>query len=33
MSFFSKGLTITSNAKTPTKVIYIKGEVVTAPAK
>lgn len=33
MSFFSKGLTITSNAKTPTKVIYVKGEVVAAPAK
>ena len=25
---FTKTLTITSNAKTPTKVIYIKGEVV-----
>ncbi|WP_395627678.1 DUF1573 domain-containing protein [Daejeonella sp.] len=33
MSFFSKGLTITSNSKTPTKVIYIKGEVVAAPVK
>jgi hypothetical protein len=30
---FSKGLTITSNAKTPTKIIYIKGDVVAAPAK
>jgi len=29
---FSKGLTIRSNAKTPVKVIYIKGEVVAAPA-
>ena len=29
---FSKGLTIRSNAKTPIKVIYIKGEVVTSPA-
>lgn len=30
---FSKGLTIRSNAKTPIKVIYIKGEVVAAPAE
>ena len=30
---FSKGLTIKSNAKTPIKVIYIKGEVVSAPAE
>lgn len=30
---FSKGLTIKSNAKTPIKVIYIKGEVVAAPAE
>jgi len=29
---FSKGLTIRSNAKTPIKVIYIKGEVVASPA-
>ena len=29
---FSKGLTIKSNAKTPIKVIYIKGEVVAASA-
>ncbi len=29
---FSKGLTIRSNAKTPIKVIYIKGEVVAASA-
>ena len=28
----SKGLTIRSNAKTPIKVIYIKGEVVASPA-
>jgi hypothetical protein len=30
---FSKGLTIKSNALTPVKVIYIKGEVVDAPAR
>jgi uncharacterized protein DUF1573 len=30
---FSKGLTIRSNAKTPIKVIYIKGDVVAAPAE
>ena len=30
---FSKGLTIRSNAKTPIKVIYIKGEVVAATAE
>lgn len=30
---FSKGLTIRSNAKTPVKVIYIKGEVISAPAE
>jgi len=30
---FSKGLTIRSNAKTPIKVIYIKGEVVAASAE
>ena len=30
---FSKGLTIKSNAKTPVKVIYIKGEVVEAAAE
>ena len=30
---FSKGLTIKSNAKTPIKVIYIKGEVVAASAE
>src|SRR5690606_33375169 len=30
---FSKGLTIKSNAKTPVKLIYIKGEVVSAPAE
>ena len=30
---FSKGLTIRSNAKTPVKVIYIKGEVIAAPAE
>lgn len=30
---FSKGLTIKSNAKTPVKVIYIKGEVVQASAE
>jgi hypothetical protein len=29
---FSKGLTIRSNAKTPVKVIYIKGEVIAASA-
>ena len=29
---FSKGLTIRSNANTPIKVIYIKGEVVASPA-
>lgn len=29
---FSKGLTIKSNAKTPVKVIYIKGEVVASSA-
>ncbi|MGB4399935.1 MAG: DUF1573 domain-containing protein [Daejeonella sp.] len=30
---FSKGLTIRSNAKTPIKVIYIKGEVVESAAE
>lgn len=30
---FSKGLTIKSNAKTPVKLIYIKGEVVSTPAE
>lgn len=30
---FSKGLTIRSNAKTPVKLIYIKGEVVETPAR
>jgi len=30
---FSKGLTIKSNAKTPVKVIYIKGEVITGSAE
>ena len=30
---FSKGLTIRSNAKTPIKVIYIKGEVVAIPSR
>ena len=30
---FSKGLTIRSNAKTPVKVIYIKGEVIAASAE
>ncbi|MEJ7779840.1 MAG: DUF1573 domain-containing protein [Daejeonella sp.] len=30
---FSKGLTIKSNAKTPIKVIYIKGEVIAASAE
>ena len=30
---FSKGLTIRSNALTPVKVIYIKGEVITASAE
>lgn len=29
---FSKTITVTSNAKTPVKVLYIKGETVTAPA-
>lgn len=29
---FNKGTTIKSNAKTPVKVIYFKGEVVPAPA-
>ena len=29
----SKGLTIRSNAKTPIKVIYIKGEVVAIPSR
>jgi hypothetical protein len=29
---FTKGTTIKSNAKTPVKVIYIKGEVAQAPA-
>ena len=32
LALFSKGLTIRSNAKTPIKVIYIKGEVVASPA-
>lgn len=27
---FSKGITVKSNAKTPVKVLYIKGEVVSA---
>lgn len=30
---FSKGLTIKSNAKTPIKLIYIKGEVVASSAE
>jgi len=30
---FSKAVTITSNAKTPVKVLYIKGETVSAPSK
>lgn len=30
---FSKSITITSNAKTPTKVLYIKGETVAAASK
>ncbi len=30
---FSKGLTIKSNAKTPIKVIYIKGEVIAGSAE
>lgn len=30
---FSKAITITSNAKTTTKVLYIKGETVAAPTK
>lgn len=30
---FTKALTITSNAKTPSKVIYIKGEVETKSSK
>ena len=30
---FSKGLTIRSNAKTPVKVIYIKGEVIASSAR
>jgi hypothetical protein len=29
---FSKTVTVSSNAKTPVKVLYIKGETVTAPA-
>ncbi|MDQ7947406.1 MAG: DUF1573 domain-containing protein [Pedobacter sp.] len=29
---FNKGITVKSNAKTPVKIIYIKGEVATAPA-
>ncbi|SER42258.1 DUF1573 domain-containing protein [Pedobacter rhizosphaerae] len=29
---FSKTITVSSNAKTPVKVLYIKGETVTAPA-
>lgn len=33
MAPFSKGLTIRSNAKTPVKVIYIKGEVIAASAE
>lgn len=33
MAPFSKGLTIRSNAKTPVKVIYIKGEVTAASAE
>ncbi len=33
MAPFSKGLTIKSNAKTPVKVIYIKGEVIAASAE
>lgn len=28
---FNKGTTVKSNAKTPVKVVYIKGEVVAAP--
>lgn len=30
---FSKAVTISSNAKTPVKVLYIKGETVSAPSK
>ncbi|RDC55751.1 DUF1573 domain-containing protein [Pedobacter chinensis] len=30
---FSKAVTITSNAKTPVKVLYIKGETVAASSK
>ena len=30
---FNKSITITSNAKTPTKVIYIKGSVDAAPVE
>ncbi|TCD08334.1 DUF1573 domain-containing protein [Pedobacter frigidisoli] len=32
-STFSKAVTITSNAKTPIKVLYIKGETVAAVSK
>lgn len=30
---FTKTITISSNAKTPVKVLYIKGETVAAPSK
>lgn len=30
---FNKSITITSNSKTPTKVIYIKGNVIAAPVE
>jgi len=29
---FNKGITVTSNTKTPTKILYIVGEVVAKPA-
>ncbi len=32
-SAFSKAVTLTSNAKTPVKVLYIKGETVAATSK
>ena len=32
-STFSKALTVKSNAKTPVKVLYIKGEVVSSSSK
>ncbi|MDB5120055.1 MAG: hypothetical protein JWN56_1273 [Sphingobacteriales bacterium] len=33
VSPFTKGITVKSNAKTPVKVLYIKGEVVAASSK